>query len=240
MTEAAMKHSVHARGRNGQWAPREDPPPPDNLFNERTFYPAFAKDLASAKREVVIYSPFVSKYRAELLAGEIRRLRARNVDVFVFTRPAAEYDRPQRAQAAVAIASLEQMGACVFCLGGSIHEKAAIIDREILWEGSLNILSQRSSREMMRRTRSEGAAVQMIGWLGLNRSMAEGYRAKYERLCRELEAGQKRRRKVPFALFPLLLCSLLAAWWLWALSSGTMVHNGNGSLADIIRLLTAH
>jgi hypothetical protein len=33
------------------------------LYNEETFYRAFTRDVLAAKKEVIIYSPFVSKYR---------------------------------------------------------------------------------------------------------------------------------------------------------------------------------
>ena len=48
------------------------------------------------------------------------------------------------------------------------HRKLAIIDGQILWEGSLNILSQVLSREIMRRTNSIELAHQMIQFTKIN------------------------------------------------------------------------
>ena len=45
----------------------------------------------------------------------------------------------------------------------------AVIDGRILYEGSLNILSQNRSREIMRRIESEELTKQMIRFLGLKR-----------------------------------------------------------------------
>jgi phosphatidylserine/phosphatidylglycerophosphate/cardiolipin synthase-like enzyme len=44
------------------------------------------------------------------------------------------------------------------------HRKLAIIDQQILWEGSLNILSQVLSKEIMRRTNSVELACQMASF----------------------------------------------------------------------------
>lgn len=214
---------------------------PSPLFNEKTFYQAFAKDLASAKREVAIYSPFISKYRVDQLEGTVRRLRSANVDVFIFTRPVEEYERGiLRAQAREVLARLEGMGARVFCLRGFIHEKIAIIDREILWEGSLNILSQRSSREMMHRTCGKESANQIISWLGLSRSMAEGHRLNQEQLNLSLMAGKTGLRKSPLRTVVALSGIALASWWLWTAISAMMVSNTLNSLIEFIRALSTH
>ena len=47
------------------------------------------------------------------------------------------------------------------------HRKLAIIDEEILWEGSLNILSQGDSCEIMRRTVSSSLVYQMLCFIKL-------------------------------------------------------------------------
>ena len=48
------------------------------------------------------------------------------------------------------------------------HRKLAVIDRAILWEGSLNILSQSNSKEIMRRTKSAFLANQVINFTKMN------------------------------------------------------------------------
>ena len=49
------------------------------------------------------------------------------------------------------------------------HRKLAIIDCDILWEGSLNILSQGFSREIFRRTVSTSMCEQMLNFTGMSR-----------------------------------------------------------------------
>jgi hypothetical protein len=61
------------------------------------------------------------------------------------------------------------MGVQTFLCSGNHHRKLAIIDREILWEGSLNILSQNNSREIMRRIEDAETTQQMFRFLALNK-----------------------------------------------------------------------
>ena len=157
-----------------------------DLFNEKTFYRVFVRDMLEAKKEIVIYCPFISKFRSEFFKDTLLKLRHRNVAVFIFTRPLEEHEYLTRSEISSALKDYEDYGACIICLPGFIHQKAAIIDRTVLWEGSLNILSQRESHEMMRRTVDEDFAKQIMLHLGLNKKLAEGYKYQYERLYRSL------------------------------------------------------
>lgn len=191
-----------------------------NLYNENTFYSYFIKDLLNAKAEVIIYSPFVSKYRTDYFKQTIEKLRKRNVEVFIFTRPVETYDLILQDQIRVALERYEELGVCVFYMPGFIHEKAAIIDREILWDGSLNILSQRASREMMRRTESEDSAMEVIKYLGINKKLAEVYKLKYEKLCRNLITNYEQNRRQKIHLFLLGLLIPVIIWWMLTYFSG--------------------
>jgi len=61
------------------------------------------------------------------------------------------------------------MGVQVLLCTGNHHRKLAILDRNILWEGSLNILSQRHSREIMRRIENEELSLEMFNFLKLQK-----------------------------------------------------------------------
>lgn len=184
----------------------------NTLFNEKTFYRAFTDDMLKAKEEVIICSPFVTKFRSEFFKKILQRLRHRNIEVFIFTRPIEEYDLLQRAQAESAINDYKELEVNIFCPQGNIHEKVAIIDREILWEGSLNILSQRESREMMRRITDEDAAKQVMSYLELNEELAAAYKLKYDKLCRNLINDKKQNFKLKMQMFLLGLVTPVIIW----------------------------
>lgn len=184
------------------------------LHNESTFYHSFVKDMLSAKKEVIIYSPYVAKFRTDFLKPTIEKLRDHNIEVFIFTRPVEEYDNIIQPQIECVLKRFEEMGVSVFYPGRYIHEKVAIIDREILWEGSLNILSHRASNEMMRRTSNGDSAMQVLHYLRLNNKLAEGYKEKYEKMYRSLMNNSKRNLKLKRKLFLLGMAIPTAAWLL--------------------------
>lgn len=149
-----------------------------NMFNQTTFYPAFIKDMLEAKKEVIIYSPFISKYRADFFKKTLRKLEQKDVRVFIFTRPVEEHEGYMQEEIKAAIKTYESLGVHITYIEGSIHEKVAIIDRKVIWEGSLNILSQKSSKELMVRVADEEFASKMISALGLNQRLISGYKTR--------------------------------------------------------------
>ncbi|MDP3948193.1 MAG: hypothetical protein Q8P87_00610 [bacterium] len=68
-----------------------------------------------------------------------------------------------------AISWCEMVGVQVFLIAGNHHRKLALLDRRVLWEGSLNILSQNKSREIMRRIESPELTIQMLNFLKLEK-----------------------------------------------------------------------
>ncbi|HYM65502.1 MAG TPA: phospholipase D-like domain-containing protein [Candidatus Sulfotelmatobacter sp.] len=136
-----------------------------SLFDDKTFYAAFLKDLNTAKSEIIIESPFITKERTEGLIPVINRLLARNVKIYIFTRDPKEHDQFLETQSEDMITEFERIGIQVFLCLGNHHRKLAIIDRNILWEGSLNILSQYKSREIMRRIDDGNLALEMFNFL---------------------------------------------------------------------------
>lgn len=188
-------------------------PKTSDLFNEKSFYRAFVSDMLNAEKEVIIYSPFASKFRTEFYKQTISKLRKRNIEVFVFTRPLDEYDSLMRPQIERMLELYEEMGVCIFFLGKYIHEKAAIIDRKILWEGSLNILSHRAGNELMRRTKDENSAMQVISYLNLNKKLEKGYKQRYEKLCGNLRNDSRQHFKQKIQIFSFGLLVPVIIWW---------------------------
>jgi phosphatidylserine/phosphatidylglycerophosphate/cardiolipin synthase-like enzyme len=72
-----------------------------------------------------------------------------------------------RDQSTNEILQCKELGINISLLKGHHHRKLAIIDSNILWEGSLNILSFSNSREIMRRIESEKYVREMQNFLKL-------------------------------------------------------------------------
>lgn len=146
-----------------------DPFVRSKLFDENTFYKAFIQDLKKCKKEVVIESPYITCKRATILEPSFQKLIKRGIKVYVITRDPREHEENLARQAELEISIFEEMGVQVLLYPGTHHRKLAILDRNILWEGSLNILSQFYSREIMRRIESEKITRQMLNFLKLDK-----------------------------------------------------------------------
>ncbi|MCQ3944380.1 MAG: hypothetical protein DPW11_01180 [bacterium] len=142
-----------------------------SLHDEKTFYPHFLSDLEQSQSEVIIESPFITIARMKLFWPVFRRLVARGVRVYIVTRDPREHTDGYDDQSEVEIQEFEAVGIQVLMCTGNHHRKLAIIDRNILWEGSLNILSQAKSREFMRRLEDGGFAVDLFNFIGYEKYM---------------------------------------------------------------------
>ena len=141
------------------------------LHDESSFFSAFSKDFKAAKREVVIESPFMTKRRASELAPLCRRIIQKGVSVSIYTRNPSDHDTGLREQALIAMDILKTAGVKVISCNDMRHRKLAIIDGQILWEGSLNMLSHSNSREMMRRSVSEKLCDEMFQFTGIKKTI---------------------------------------------------------------------
>lgn len=142
-----------------------------NLFNERTFYRAFEEDLAACAHEVVIESPFITTKRVALLLPILQKAINRGVNVTINTKDPMEHDEDMRIESEKSLSILQDNNIHILFTGGH-HRKLAIFDREVLWEGSLNI-SQNDSCEVMRRIESKQLAMQMVSFTKLDKYLVK-------------------------------------------------------------------
>jgi len=157
-----------------------------HLFSEADFYENFIKDLLNAKQEVVIDSPYITTERVRTFTPIFEHLINKGIKIFILTRQPKEHDPTMRYQATDEIKNFESMGITVLPFIGYVHRKLAIIDRGILWEGSLNILSQRDSHEIMRRFEGKETAQQVMIFLKLDKNLGKIGENKLQRceFCR--------------------------------------------------------
>lgn len=135
------------------------------LYDEKTFYDQFINDLSLCQKEVIIESPFITSLRMKMLYPIFEELISRKVSIIIVTRDPNEHNKVYREQSEYEIQRFERLGIQTLLCVGNHHRKLAILDRKILWEGSLNILSQIHSREIMRRIDSPEATLEMFHFL---------------------------------------------------------------------------
>ncbi len=137
------------------------------LFDEKTFYQTFLRDLEACTKEVIIESPYITSSRMRTFDRILTKLLKKGVKIYIITRDPKEHEIGMEIQSEDTISWCESIGIQVLLCSGNHHRKLAILDRAILWEGSLNILSQTQSREIMRRLNGEELAMQMFEYLKL-------------------------------------------------------------------------
>ncbi len=138
-----------------------------SIYSEDTFYKTFTKDLGKCRSEVIIESPFMTCRRVSCLLPTLKQLKKNRVKIIVNTRNPEEHDKFMCIEARRSLVLLLESGIQVI-FSESLHRKTAILDRNVLWEGSLNIMSQNDSLEVMRRTESTKLAWQMVQFTKLD------------------------------------------------------------------------
>jgi len=143
--------------------------PKSQLHDERSFYQKFLTDLEGCTKEVIIESPYITTERMRTFDRIFHKLLKKGVKIYIITRDPKEHEIGMEIQSEDAITWCEMLGIQVLLCVGNHHRKLAILDRKLLWEGSLNILSQTWSREIMRRIEGQKIALEMFNFLKLQR-----------------------------------------------------------------------
>ena len=142
-------------------------PDSTNLYDEHTFFKKFSADLRLAKSEVIIESPYITVRRATEFSQLLVNSLSKNLKVVLYTRNPNDHEQTLRHQSIQGIEILRRAGVKVVLCNDMRHRKIACIDRTILWEGSLNMMSQNNSKEIMRRTNSSVLCSEMLRFTGL-------------------------------------------------------------------------
>ena len=146
-----------------------DPLIESKLYDEKTFYQTFCLDLENSEQEVIIESPFITYKRMKTFDRIFENLIKKGVKIYFITRDPKEHEESMEIQSEEVISHCERIGIQVLLCLGNHHRKLAILDRKVLWEGSLNILSQTYSREIMRRIENERLTLEMFTYLKLDK-----------------------------------------------------------------------
>jgi ssDNA-binding Zn-finger/Zn-ribbon topoisomerase 1 len=143
------------------------------IFSQSTFGAAIESDLANANASIVIFSGFVTPGRVAKLGDLLRAKAASGVKVRCVTRPPKYNGTMDPARTKNALDALERIGCVVDCRA-RIHEKVVLIDGQIVWHGSLNVLSHTHlTDESMTRVVNAGLAQALAANLSKRRVSAE-------------------------------------------------------------------
>ena len=150
----------------GYKAKAENAPPEKTnvIFDEKSFQPFFSNDLASAAKEIIIVSPFLRMARVKQMMQFLAPALMNGATATVVTRPSEDYKEEFGKIAADVSRYLSDANIKVVCKS-KIHQKYAVIDRRIVWYGSINFLSFGFGEESVMRLESYEIADELIGAL---------------------------------------------------------------------------
>lgn len=131
----------------------------DIIFDHQNFLPIYENDLASARKEIVIVSPFATKRRIQQASPLIAAALRKQINVVVVTRPVTDYKEDKTLRNV--FEELESMSLQIV-FKSNIHQKFAIIDQSIVWYGSINLLGYGRSEESMMRLESANIACELL------------------------------------------------------------------------------
>lgn len=135
------------------------------IFDEREFLQAIRKDISAAREGIAIWSAFVTLQGVTRLADLLRARIHDGVKVRCVVRPPEQNGSMGDSAWREGVRALEAIGAVVD-IKGQMHEKVILIDKEIVWHGSLNLLSHAGqTREIMLRIEGSGTALEVASFL---------------------------------------------------------------------------
>ena len=120
------------------------------IFDSRSFLIIFEWDIQSARHEIVICSPFLCKARATQMMKLLSLAQINGVRVTIITRPADSYKLTDQPGMITLIQALSDSGFHVITKP-NIHQKFATIDQNVVWYGSINLMSYGTAEESIMR-----------------------------------------------------------------------------------------
>ena len=137
----------------------------NSIFDSETYKAVFEKDLAEAKREIVISSPGLNAPKVKAFIKQVKIIQENGVQIRVLTLSPERYPASRTEITRKLVRELEQTGIRVL-LQGVLHEHYALIDHEIVWYGSMNFLSAEKEDDNLMRVVSEEIAEELMGKRG--------------------------------------------------------------------------
>lgn len=134
---------------------------PDLIYDGKSFYPVFCRDMESAKHEILIVSPFIRKARLTQILKVISPMLSHHVSIAIVTRPPEDFKDKNRQIVIACMEQLKQYGIKVIHKS-NFHQKFAIVDQSVVWYGSVNFLSFGTNEESMMRFENREIALQLM------------------------------------------------------------------------------
>ena len=131
------------------------------IFDSDSYMYVFERDIAEADAEIVISSPGVGARSIRRILKDLGERHDLGVKITLLTLPADSYPKERIEKTKELLAELTELGVTVIEKQG-MHEHFSVIDREIVWYGSVNLLSNAKEEDNLMRVKSKEIAQELL------------------------------------------------------------------------------
>lgn len=146
-------------------APNQEKQTANAIFDSESYLPVYEKDLQQANKSIYIASPGLNKSKARRLIALVEQQQTAGVSVTVITLPADSYPQA-RVEPTKALQTMLQSAGIYLVLQPDLHTHFAVIDQEIVWYGSTNLLSRDKEDDGLMRICSWDVALELLEEIG--------------------------------------------------------------------------
>ena len=139
----------------------------NSIFDSQNYLDVFEKDVVSASKSIVISSPSFSFKKVNWLCSESECLQLKGVSVVVLTLDPEDYPEDGRDQHKSHIEHLISAGVNVITRH-KYRERFAIIDKSLVWYGSMTLLSNEKEDDSMMRINNPAIAEELLEFVLLS------------------------------------------------------------------------
>ncbi len=125
----------------------------NSVYDMSSYLNVYQRDLAEANSEIIISSPGLNKTSLINFLNLVQRKQEDGVIITVVTLDAESYPA-ERVEAAAKLIEILRLNGINVVLKKYMHEHFAIIDKEIVWYGSVNLLSSVKEEDNIMRIKS--------------------------------------------------------------------------------------
>ena len=132
------------------------------IFDYENFYDVYRKDLLEAGRNIVVSSPAISGAKVYELINLLRDKQVAGVEITIVTWKSDSYGFGDSGYWMQLHEEMRQAGFYIKTVEDTC-EHFAIMDQEIVWYGSMNLLAKSSADDSMMRVQSKKIAMELMG-----------------------------------------------------------------------------
>lgn len=132
-----------------------------SIFDMNTYETVYEKDLMEANKEIVLSSPGLNQSKVNAFIKLVKQRQESGVKITIVTLDPEGYPE-EKIEDTRQLVHLLRDNAINVHLKEYMHEHFAIIDDEIIWYGSMNLLSRAKADDNLMRVKSREAAVELM------------------------------------------------------------------------------